>query len=49
MQNIQILKKEVSKHDNHFSVTIMATITGHEFQQVTDKILEMPDVYSLYK
>lgn len=48
-QNVQILKKEVSKHDNHFCVTIMATITGHEFQQVTKKILEMPDVYSLYK
>ena len=48
-QNVQILKREVSKHDNHFSVTIMATITGQEFQQVTKKVLEMPEVYSLYK
>ena len=48
-QNVQILKKEVTKHDNCFSVEIVATFTGHEFQQVTQKVLEMPDVYSLYK
>ena len=48
-QNVQILKREVSKHDNHFAVEIVATLTGHEFQQVTKKVLEMPEVYSLYK
>lgn len=48
-QNIQILKTEVTKHDAHFSVTLVATLTGKEFQKVTRKILEMPDVYSLYK
>lgn len=48
-QHVQILKKEVTKHDNHFAVEIVATLTGHEFQQVTKKVLEMPDVYSLYK
>lgn len=48
-QNIQILKKEVTKHDNHFSVALVATFTGHEFQKVTQKVLEMPEVYSLYK
>ena len=48
-QHVQILKKEVTKQDNHFVVEIVATFTGHEFQQVTKKVLEMPDVYSLYK
>lgn len=48
-QQVRILKREVSKHDNHFAVSIMATITGHEFQKVTQKVLEMPEVYSLYK
>ncbi len=48
-QNIQILKQEVSKHDNQFHVAIVATFTGHEFQKVTKKLLEMPDVHSLYK
>ena len=48
-QNIQILRKEVTKHDQHFSVTLVATFTDNEFLQVTKHILEMPDVYSLYK
>lgn len=48
-QNVQILKKEVSKHDQHFSVVLVATLTGHEFEQVTKRILEMPDVFSLHK
>ena len=48
-QHVKILKKEVTKHDNHFVVEIVATFTGKEFQQVTKKVLEMPDVYSLYK
>ena len=48
-QNVQILKKEVTKKDNYFVVEIVATFTGHEFQQVTQKVLEMPEVYSLYK
>ena len=48
-QKVKILKKDVTKHDNHFVVEIVATLTGHEFQQVTKKVLEMPEVYSLYK
>ena len=48
-QKVKILKREVTKHDNHFVVEIVATFTGHEFQQVTKKVLEMPEVYSLYK
>lgn len=48
-RNVKILKKEVSKHDNHFAVEIVATFTGREFLQVTKKVLEMPEVYSLYK
>ena len=48
-QKVKILKKDVTKHDNHFVVEIVATLTAHEFQQVTKKVLEMPDVYSLYK
>ena len=48
-QNVQILKQEVSKHDGHFNVSIVATFTGHEFQNLTKELLEMPEVYSLYK
>lgn len=48
-QHVKILKKDVTKHDNHFTVEIVATLTGHEFLQVTKRVLEMPEVYSLYK
>lgn len=48
-RNVQILKKEVSKHDNRFVVALVATFTGREFQNITKDVLEMPDVYSLYK
>lgn len=48
-QNIQILRQDVTKHDNHFSVALVATFTGKEFLRVTKKLLEMEEVYSLYK
>ena len=48
-QHVQILKQDVTKHDSHFAVELVATLTAHEFQQVTKKVLEMPEVYSLYK
>ena len=48
-QHVTILKKEVSKQDNRFHVSIVATFTGHEFQNVTKELLEMPEVHSLYK
>lgn len=48
-QKVQILKKEVTKHDEQFSVALVATFTGKEFQKITREILEMPEVYSLYK
>ncbi len=48
-QNVQILKKEITKHDSYFVVAIVATFTGKEFQRITRKLLEMPEVYSLYK
>ena len=48
-RNVQILKKEVTKHDNRFVVALVATFTGREFQNITTDVLEMPDVYSLYK
>ncbi len=48
-QNVQILKKTVTKHDRQFTVAIVATFTGREFQKITKEVLEMPDVYSLYK
>lgn len=48
-QNVQILKKEVTKHDQQFAVAIVATFTGKEFQKITKEVLEMPEVYSLYK
>ena len=46
-RNVQILKKEVTKHDNRFVVALVATFTGREFQNITKDVLEMPDVYSL--
>lgn len=48
-QNVQVLKKEVTKHEGHFAVCLVATFTGKEFQKVTRSLLEMPDVYTLYK
>ncbi len=48
-QKVQVLKKEVSKHESKFCVSIVATFTGHEFQKITKELLEMPEVYSLYK
>lgn len=48
-QNVSILKSEVTKQDNRFHVCLVATFTGHEFQNVTKELLEMPEVYSLYK
>ena len=48
-QNVTILKSEVSKQDNRFHVSLVATFTGHDFQNVTKELLEMPEVYSLFK
>ena len=48
-QNITILKSEVSKQDNRFHVSLVATFTGHDFQNITRELLEMPEVYSLFK
>lgn len=48
-QNVSVLKSEVTKQDNVFHVSIVATFTGHEFQNITKELLEMPEVYSLYK
>ncbi len=48
-QNITILKSEVTKQDNRFHVSLVATFTGHDFQNVTKELLEMPEVYSLFK
>ena len=48
-QNVTILKSEVSKQDNRFHVSLVATFTGHDFQNITRELLEMPEVHSLYK
>ncbi len=48
-QKVSVLKSEVTKQDNIFHVSIVATFTGHEFQNITKELLEMPEVYSLYK
>lgn len=48
-QNVSVLKREVTKQDNVFHVSLVATFTGHEFQNITKELLEMPEVYSLYK
>ena len=48
-QNVTILKSEVSKQDNRFHVSLVATFTGHDFQNITKELLEMPEVYSLFK
>ena len=48
-QNVAILKQEVTKQDSKFHVNIVATFTGREFQKITKELLEMPEVYSLYK
>lgn len=48
-QNITILKSEVTKQNNQFHVSLVATFTGHDFQNITRELLAMSDVYSLYK
>lgn len=48
-QNVSILKQEVTKQDNRFQVSIVATFTEREFHKLTKELLEMPEVYSLYK
>ncbi len=48
-QNVTILKSEVSKQDNRFHVSLVATFTGHDFQNITKELLEMPEVNSLFK
>lgn len=48
-QNIHLLKSEVTKQDNYFHVSLVASFTGHEFQTVTRSLLEMPEVHSLYQ
>lgn len=48
-QKVSVLKREVSKQDDVFHVSIVATFTGHEFQNITKELLEMPEVHSLYK
>lgn len=48
-QNIQILKSQVSKQENLFHVSIVASFTAHEFQNVTKDLLEMNEVHSLYQ
>ncbi len=48
-QNISILKSEVTKQDNIFHVSLVATCTWQELQKVTKNLLEMPEVHSLYQ
>lgn len=48
-QHVKILKTEVLKQDDKFTVTIVATFTTKEFQKITRNVLEMPDVHCLYK
>lgn len=46
---VTILKNEVTKQDNRFHVSLVATFTGHDFQNITKDLLEMPEVHTLYK
>lgn len=48
-QHIRILKREVTKQDGLFHVSIIAAFTAHEFQNVTKDLLELKDVQSLYQ
>ncbi len=48
-QHITILKSEVTKQDNRFHVSLVATFTGRDFQNITKELLEMPEVHSLFK
>lgn len=48
-QHIRILKREVTKQDGFFHVSIVAAFTAHEFQTVTKDLLELKDVQSLYQ
>ena len=47
--HIQLLRSEVTKQKDLFHVSLVATFTGPEFQDITKELLEMPEVHSLYK
>jgi len=46
--HVSILKSEVTKQDNLFHVSLVATCTGHDFQNLTKEVLAMPEVHSLF-
>lgn len=48
-QEINILKMDVNKQNDLFHVMLTATFTDKEFQTVIRKVMEMPEVHSLYK
>ena len=48
-QGVSVLKQEITKQDNHFHVSLVATFTEHDFSKITKELLEMPEVHSLYK
>lgn len=48
-QHVQVLKQEVTKQDNLFHVSLVATFTEKEFCTITKELLAMPQVHSLYK
>lgn len=48
-QEIRILKMNVNKQNDLFQIMLTATFTDKEFQTVIRKVLEMPEVHSLYK
>lgn len=47
--HVTVLKQEITKQDNRFHVGLVATFTDNEFANITQELLEMPEVYSLYK
>ncbi len=48
-QHVKVLKQEVTKQDNLFHVSLVATFTEKEFCTITKELLAMPQVHSLYK
>ena len=44
---VEIIKRKVLKENGYFTVTVVATFTGHEFERITKELFEMPEIKDL--
>ncbi|MDR0292380.1 MAG: MgtC/SapB family protein [Elusimicrobium sp.] len=44
---VEIIKRKVLKENGYFTVNIVATFTGKEFERITKELFEMPEIKDL--